>query len=399
LVLVLSIAVLSCAPAGEKEPIKIGLIVPLTDITGDNGRKGALLAAEQINAAGGVLGRNLTVIVVDDEANPEKGAAAVDRLATVDKVDVFITGAFSSVHLAQIPRFKVYGNVTLCTGAASSLCEQALGGPSDWYFHLFPWDYMQAQDYLANWQELLRAYPFVNTSRVFIAYEEGAFGSASYNLSRNMFMMLGSNVSGESFKSALMGGTGHGSVVQHAKDFDPDIFLWIGYAQDAMPFMVQSRTLNFTPPLFTGSPPGWPPDFGNSTLSEAVVLYEVWTPAVTRFSPLAKRFWDDYVARWGEPPVNFCAPLLYSAVRIVAEGIARAGTTETRALITALEATEYLSPMLQVIKFAPSMIIKHQSQLKPYVCQWQSGQPEIVYHPLGQNTSSLIYPFPSWEGR
>ena len=404
LVLVLPIAVLSCAATEEEEEeieeeIRIGLIVPLGDITGDNGRKGALLAEEQINDAGGVLGRRVKVVVADDEAQPDKGAAAVDRLATVDNVDVFITGAFSAVHMAQIPRFKVYKRVTLCTGAASSLCEQAIGADSDWYFHLFPWDYMQAQDYLENWKALLKAYPAVDASRFFIAYEEGPFGTSSYNLSVMLFTMLGATVSGESFKSAAMGGGDYSAVLQHAKDANPSIFTWVGYAADALPIMQQAKMINFAPRLFAGSPPGWPPDFGESPLSEGVVFYEVWTPALTEVSPVAKRFYDDYVERWGEPPVNVCAPLLYSAVQIVAEAIERAGTTETEALISALEETEYLSPMLQVIMFAPSKIIKHQSQLRPNVCQWQRGRPEIVYHPLGRNTSVLIYPFPSWEGR
>jgi len=92
----------------EAAPIKVGLIAALGDVSGINGQNGALLAEKEINAAGGVLGRPLKVIVVDDEMTPEKGAAAVDKLATVDNVDAFVINSFSGVHMAQIPALKKY---------------------------------------------------------------------------------------------------------------------------------------------------------------------------------------------------------------------------------------------------------------------------------------------------
>ena len=73
-------------------PIKLGAILPLADITGDQGAKAMKVAVKEINKAGGLLGRQVELIVVDDEMKPEKGAAAVQRLVTVDKVDVLIGG-------------------------------------------------------------------------------------------------------------------------------------------------------------------------------------------------------------------------------------------------------------------------------------------------------------------
>jgi branched-chain amino acid transport system substrate-binding protein len=95
--------------------IKIGGIWTLADITGKQGSAAARLAIEEINAAGGVLGKNLELIVVDDEGKADKAAAAVEKLATVDKVEVFIGGMGSGAELGKIPAFKKYGKVVVST--------------------------------------------------------------------------------------------------------------------------------------------------------------------------------------------------------------------------------------------------------------------------------------------
>ena len=78
---VIFISIFILAPAGFAQgPIKLGAIFPLADITGDQGAKAMKLAVKEINIAGGLLGRQVELIVVDDEMKPEKGAAAVEKL-------------------------------------------------------------------------------------------------------------------------------------------------------------------------------------------------------------------------------------------------------------------------------------------------------------------------------
>ena len=126
LLLAMSLVAIGCPPQEPEEdvappvvPIRLGAVNPLGDITGEQATKAMELAVEEINAAGGVLGRPLELIVVDSEFNPAKGAAAIDKLAEVDKVDIFIGGLSSGVHLAQIPKLKKYEKVTVWMGAAS----------------------------------------------------------------------------------------------------------------------------------------------------------------------------------------------------------------------------------------------------------------------------------------
>lgn len=388
LLLVTGIALIGLAEEGVT-PIKLGAVNPLADITGDQMSKAMQLAVDEINAAGGVLGRPLELIVIDSEFDPAKGAAAIEKLATVDNVDVFIGGMASGVHMGEIPILKKYEKITVWAGSAMHLCEDALEG-CDWYFHLHPWDYMQGASYVQGWAEIVAEYPHIDITSAFWAYEDGAFGSGSFAGSAEAHADW--NNQGESFKSAALGGGDYRSVLRHAKDEDPDIFVWIGYAADALPIMEQSKEIGFNPPLFVGSPPGWPADFGQSPLAENVVAYGMWAPSIKNISEVSNHFWNAYIEKFDEEPATYFCPLGYTNVYVVAEAIARAGTLEKEALILALEETAYDSPLGEILTFTPSNVIKHQGFQGQKILQWQDGAQQVIW-PFDYSTAEIVYPF------
>jgi branched-chain amino acid transport system substrate-binding protein len=390
--------VLLAASAFSQNAIKLGANWPLADVSGLECSKAAQLAVDQINKAGGVLGRQLVLVVVDDEGKGDKGVAAIEKLATVDKVDVLLGGISSGVAVAQIPILKKYQLVTLATGAAASnSVEKALGlsPDSDWYFHLHPWDYNQGQSYADGWDAIQKKYPNVKINKIFLAYEEGAFGKSSFDASKVLF---GSRYTfdGASFKSALLGGSDYSGVLQAAKDFKPDLFIWAGYAQDALPLLEQSKAMRFSPPIFLGAPPAWPMDMGKSPLAENIMLYGMWAPAINDISPASKKFYDAYVAAYNTPPTSYFGALSYSAVYIMADAIKRAGGTDKDALIAALEATKYVSPLGETITFTPSNIIKHQGIKNQKILQWQNGRQEVIW-PFPVSSKALVFPLPAWK--
>jgi len=392
------IAIVALAvPAFAQGTIKIGGTWPLGDITGKQGSMAAQQAVDEINKAGGILGRQLELIVVDDELKADKGAAAIEKLVTVDNVDVLIGGMASGVALGQIPTMKKYGKVVVSTGAASSTVEAALGADATWYFHLHPWDYNQGASYAQGWAEIQKKYPAVKIKKLFLAYEEGAFGKASFDQTKKLFGEGGRYIiDGAPFKSAAFGGGDYASVLEAAKDFKPDLYLWAGYDADALPMLEQAKAMKFNPGIYLGAPPGWPVGFGTSKLSDNVMLYGMWAPSINEISPASKKFYDGFVAKYKVEPATYFAPLSYSAVYIVADAIKRAGSTDTAALITALEATNYASPLGQTITFSPSNIIKHQGIRNQKILQWQNGRQEVIW-PFESATAKPVYPFPKWK--
>jgi branched-chain amino acid transport system substrate-binding protein len=399
------VSVFLVVPGGFAQgPIKIGAILPLADITGDQAAKAMKVAVDEINKAGGLLGRKVELIVVDDEMKPEKGAAAVEKLVTVDKVDLLVGGMSSGVHLGQIPIMKKYEKVTVWIGAASSRCEQALGADATWYFHLHPWDYQQGASYLEGWTAISQKRPEIKIDNWFNAYEEGAFGSGSFKASQPLYSNWSSpqgkphTLDGESFKSAALGGGDYRTVLRHAKEAKPDIFIWTGYDADALPIMEQAKEIGFAPPIFIGSPPGWPATFGKSPLAEAVTLYGMWAPSIKEVSKVSKHFWDAYIKEYKQEPATYFAPLGYTNIYFVADGIKKANTLDKAALINALTETKYVSPIGETLTIKPSNIIKHQGFTKQKILQWQKGQQQVIW-PFEFATSQIVYPFPGWEKR
>jgi branched-chain amino acid transport system substrate-binding protein len=404
-VVAIFLAVLSVThEAKAADPIKVGAIVPLADITGDQAAKAMKIAVNEINKAGGLLGRKIELIVVDDEMKPEKGAAAVEKLVTMDKVDLLVGGMSSGVLLGEIPIMKKYEKVTVWIGAASSRCEQALGATADWFFHLHPWDYEQGASYREGWSEINKKPSAVKIAKWFYATEEGAFGTASFKgaqvLAEGWKDAEGKQVTveGESFKSAALGGGDYRAVLRHAKEAKPDIFCWVGYDADALPIMEQAKEIGFAPPIFIGSPPGWPADFGKSPLAESVTLYGMWAPSIKEVSKVSKHFWDAYIKEYKKEPATYFAPLGYTNIYFVADVIKKAKTLDKAALIKALEETKYVSPIGETLTIKPSNIIKHQGFTKQKILQWQKGQQQVIW-PFEFATSKPVYPFPGWEKR
>lgn len=408
-ILILSLVVIlafafSLSSYAQDDPIKIGAVNPLGDITGDQSTKAMELAVKEINDKGGLLGRPVELIVVDSEFKPEKGAAAIDKLATVDEVDFFVGGMSSGVHMAQIPSLKKYKKITIWAGAASYLAEEAIGPDADWYFHLHPWDYQQGESYGIGWSDIAEAREEVEIGKVFLAYEEGGFGTASFESyevladqaeeGEGPYADILSDFEGGSFKSAALGGGEYRALLRRAKEFNPDLFIWAGYGADAIPLLAQSREVGFEPPLYVGAPPGWPADFEANPLSDKVVLYGMWAPALKEVSEIAEHFWDEYIKMHQERPATYFAPLGYTNIMYLAKAIENAGTLEKEALIESLENTEYDSPMGTTLKIAPSNVIKHQGFTRQKILQYQDGKQNVIW-PFEVATAELEYPF-SW---
>jgi branched-chain amino acid transport system substrate-binding protein len=395
---VLGLALTGCTGEGEGEAaIKLGAVFPpASTAIGQEQINAAELAVEQINTDGGLLGRQVELVAYDDGNDPATAAAMVTKLCTDDNVDVLFGEMSSAASLGAAAALKTYQKVTVWLGAASSLFEQAMEGTDDWFFHIHPWDYMQAaQQYVAL--TTVAADGNFSIQKIFVAYEDSAFGAGSYNLTKTSMDALGYNVTGQSFTSAYFGGTGDfGSLVSAAADFDPDYFAFICYDADVVPLLNTMKEQDFNPPFILGAPPSWPLDFGDNPLSEGICGYTMWTPALKDLSDATQSFYYAYVAKYHEEPPDYIAGLTYDNVMIIADAIERAGTLDKADLVTALEQTDYDSAVGDNdVVFEPSNIIAHQATFTVKLFQYQSGVAEII-NPYDVATAELIYPHPAW---
>src|SRR3989440_12700081 len=104
-------ASLFAAPAIAQDTIKIGVTQPLTGAFAASGNyvaDGAKIAQDAVNAAGGVLGRKIQLIIEDNKSNPTEAVATAEKLIAKDKVPVLIGAWSSTLTLAVMPKLMEY---------------------------------------------------------------------------------------------------------------------------------------------------------------------------------------------------------------------------------------------------------------------------------------------------
>jgi branched-chain amino acid transport system substrate-binding protein len=151
-VLAAALTVLENAPGhAQGAPIRIGLSTDLSGpnaLPGDGDRKGAQLAVEEINAAGGIAGRNVELFVADHRSSPAEAISAIRKLVDIDKVEVIQGSGDSGTTLSGMSVLKEVG-VAQVTARATNvrISEQAGKGGNPWMFRVNIDDSMIAEAY------------------------------------------------------------------------------------------------------------------------------------------------------------------------------------------------------------------------------------------------------------
>ena len=130
--------------SGQGDTIKIGVIQPLSGPVAASGnyvRMGAEIARDWANARGGVLGRQVQLLIEDNKSDPKEAATAAEKLIVRDKVPVIVGAWGSSMTLAAMPKLEEYGVPMIVeTSSAASITKR--GNP--WIFRISPPSEMEA---------------------------------------------------------------------------------------------------------------------------------------------------------------------------------------------------------------------------------------------------------------
>jgi branched-chain amino acid transport system substrate-binding protein len=127
------------------DTIKIGVNQPLTGAVAASGNyvtDGARIAADEINAGGGLLGQQVELIIEDNKSNPTEAVAAAEKLIVRDEVPVMMGAWSSTFTLAVMPKLMEYG-VPMVVETSSSGKITTEGNP--WVFRISPTSEMEAR--------------------------------------------------------------------------------------------------------------------------------------------------------------------------------------------------------------------------------------------------------------
>ncbi len=326
----LVLAILGTGCDRDKDRIMIGGVAPLTGDGASFGlfaRRGFELAVEECNHRGGVLGKPVKLIVVDDKGDPAEGAAAVTRLIQQRKVVGIVGPAMSRVSLAGAP-FAQAAGVPLVASAATNARVTQVG---DFIFRACPVDSFQGA------AGARFAFQDLNARNAACLFELGSeYHQGISEVFRVHFTRLGGRVA--AFAGHAPGVRDFRPQLARIIRTAPDLIYAPDFYGDGALIVEQARELGFRGPILGAD--GWDSpklmELGGRRMENTffTTFFSHENP-----SPRVQAFVKDYSAKFGSLPDGHAA-MGYEAAAILLDGISRAGSTEGRAIRDALARTD-----------------------------------------------------------
>ena len=149
-----AVALFAAAASAQSNVVKIGVNQPLTGVVAASGNfvtNGAKIAADEINAKGGINGTKIQLVIEDNKSNPTEAANAAEKLIVRDKVPIMM-GAWSSTYtLAVMPKLMEYKVPMLVETSSADKITQ-LGNP--FVFRISPTSGMEAVSFARHVEPL-----------------------------------------------------------------------------------------------------------------------------------------------------------------------------------------------------------------------------------------------------
>ena len=311
--------------------INIGYFGDLSGPTfnyGQSGRNGVLMAADEINQAGGINGRKIDIILEDDQGSPELAATLANKLARQDKVVSIIAGGASGSSLAAGP-IAQSARVPMISPSGTNPAVTQIG---EYIFRVCFIDPFQGEVMARFASRTLSA----KKAAILVDYNSPYSRGLTEFFEMSFTKLGGQVVSKQSYTQGDSDFKGQLSTIKSAA---PDVIYLPGYYSEVAGIAKQARQLGLTQPLLGGdgwdAPELWP--LAGDSINGSFISnhYSVENP-----SPQVQKFVHDYKLRYGNLVPDAHAALAYDAMRFLADAIQRAGTAESAKLRDALAGTK-----------------------------------------------------------
>lgn len=317
-------------------------------------KKGMELAVEQINAAGGVNGKSLELIIKDDNSNPGDAVRAAEELLTRDKVDVLAGTFLSHIGLAVTDFAKHKKQFFL---ASEPLTNKIVWADGNRYtYRLRNSTYMQVA-------MLIPAAVKMNKKRWAIVYPNYEYGQSAVETFKTLLKQAQPDVEFVAEQAATLGKIDAANVVQALADAKPDAMFNVLFATDLSKFVRAGTQRNFFKDLSVVSMLTGEPEYLDALGAETPVGWVVTGyPWCAIDTPEHNRFLKAYQDRFNDYP-RLGTVVGYNTILSLAAGIKKAGSTDTEALIQAFRNLEIDTPFGRIVYRG----LDHQSTMGAYV--------------------------------
>jgi branched-chain amino acid transport system substrate-binding protein len=384
------LSLVMAASVGFAETIKVGVLLPLTGSQakfGEIEKRSYEMAAEEINAKGGVNGKKIELLFEDDTGKPDVGRSGVEKLISREKVPVITGGYSSSVTAAAAPvaqQFKV--PFVISTGSADDITEKGY----DYVFRVNP----PASEYPNAVKSFLQGVA-KDVKTVALLYENSAFGQSSSKSFEQDAAELGLKIVVKEGYQA--GAIDFKPILTKVKAANPDMIYMVSYVMDASLLIRQSKELRINPKLFVGGGAGFTlPEFAKSAGDASDYVYSATLWVETLPFPGAKEYFNNFRKKYGSE-TEYHGAEAYAAMYVVADALKRAKSISPKDVRDALAATD-MKTAFGPVKFVSYGKKTQQNKLDTYMVQWQKGTLEAVW-PTSVATKKYVYPTPPWDKR
>jgi branched-chain amino acid transport system substrate-binding protein len=317
-------------------------------------KKGMELAVEQINAAGGINGKTLQLIVRDDNANPGDAVRAAEELISREQVDVLAGSFLSNIGLA-LTDFAKQKKVFFLAG--EPLTDKIVWANGNRYtFRLRASTYMQAAMLVPEAVKLKKK----RWAVVYPNYEYGQSAAATF---KQLLKAAQPDVEFVGEQAPPLGKVDAGSVVQALADSKPDAIFNVLFGADLSKFVREGNTRGLfqgreVVSLLTGEPEYLEP-LRDETPNGWVVTGYPWYGIQT---PEHKAFFLAYYTKYKDNP-KLGSVVGWTTIQALATGIRAAKSTDTEKLIKAFSGLQIDTPFGKAVFRAED----HQSTMGAFI--------------------------------
>jgi len=376
--LALSLGFTTQVTAADSDTITIGCTLSQSGKYADSGSyyvEAYQMWEEDINAAGGLLGRPVELIIYDDESSAEKAISLYEKLITVDDVDL-ILGPYTSTIVYPVAQLaERYQMVMLQGGGTASKIFEA--GFNYMFLTLPGFSEQHAIDFF----EYLRGLPAGEIpSKAAIIYGDKSASIANANGWRALATLMGMQVVVD--EKYPPDATDLSSIISQAKAAGAGLLMAGTYYPDAVLIARTAAELNYYPKFMILTAGVSSEEYGTDLgeLANGVMGTAWWHTTV----PFARAWVDRYEAEFGRQP-DYHSAGGYASAQVLAQAVEETRSLDNDVLRDYIATHVFDTVIAQGLSFDDRGAPSHSM----IVVQWQDGQLEVVL-PESAQTAELV---------
>jgi branched-chain amino acid transport system substrate-binding protein len=389
-------------PAVAQEPIKIGFSVSLTGGLASSGKAHLLskqIWAEEINARGGLLGRQVKLVYYDDQTNAATVPGIYAKLMDVDKVDL-VMGAATNLIVAAMPQIIQRKRMVMVLLALGSNAE-----------FKYP-KYFQSAPFGPDSQGVLSEAFFEVAKTITPAPKTVALVGADAEFSNNV--LTGARVNAKKFGLQIVYDRSYppatvdfAPIVRAIQATNPDVVLLASYPPDSVGMVRAATEVGLKTQLFGGAMVGMQYASLMGQLSDKlnrVVNYHFFVPSPKMNFPGIEDFLAKYQAKAndaGVDPLGFYQPpFAYAAMQVLEQAVKATGTLDDDKLAAYIHQNTF-NTIVGDIKFnglgewatARPIMVQFQNVEGSGLDQYKTGHRQVIVYPAPYKDGELQAPF------